>query len=110
MVVFEDGSSEEFLKLIKEFKNIVETYNLWGGVPAEAAAIIYSDFRRCLKGNARDSWDDLIAGTNKNRTNFNDALKRFIKNHIGQNALQNQVYYLETTKKPESLSVMQWIS
>jgi hypothetical protein len=52
MVVFEDGLSEECLKLIKEFKHKIETYNLWSGVPAEAAAIVYSNFRRCMKGHA----------------------------------------------------------
>jgi hypothetical protein len=27
--IYEDGTDEEFLKLIKEFQNCVETYEIW---------------------------------------------------------------------------------
>ena len=97
LIVFEDGSPEECLKLVKEFKNVIETYNLWSGVAAEAAAIVYSDFRRCLKGHARDAWDDIVTGQTKNRQNFETHLRSFIKKHLGQNALQNQVLYHKET-------------
>jgi hypothetical protein len=29
LIVFEDGSDEQFLKLIKEFKNLIFTYDMW---------------------------------------------------------------------------------
>jgi hypothetical protein len=41
---------------------------------------------------------------------FQVQIKWFIKKHIGQTALQNQVLYLETTRKAENMSVLQWIN
>jgi hypothetical protein len=112
MVVFEDGTPEEMLKLVREFQNLVDTYDLWHIAPtvARSAVIVYSDFRRCLRGNAREIWDVIIANQPRTAAQFQVQLKQLIKKHIGQNALQNQVLYLETTRKPESMSVLQWIN
>jgi hypothetical protein len=56
--VYEDGSDEEFLKLVKEFNYYVDTYNIWND--EHAAHTIYKNFRRCLAGAARDLWDQII--------------------------------------------------
>jgi hypothetical protein len=112
MVVFEDGTPEEILKLVREFQNLVDTYDLWHVAPtvARSAVIVYADFRRCLKGNAREIWDVIVGNQPRTAAQFQVQLKQLIKKHIGQNALQNQILYLETTKKPENMSVLQWIN
>jgi hypothetical protein len=51
----ESMTYEEFLKLIKEFKNYVDTYNTWNAQTAAHTA--YTNFCRCLAGAARDQWD-----------------------------------------------------
>jgi hypothetical protein len=112
MVVFEDGTPEEMLKLVREFQNLVDTYNLWHVAPTvtRSAVIVYSNFCWCLKGNAREILDVIIANRPRTAAQFQVQMKQLIKKHIGQNALQNQVLYLETTRKPESMSVLQWIN
>jgi hypothetical protein len=55
--VYEDGSDKEFLKLVKEFQNYIETYNIWQD--EHAAHTIYKNFHRCLAGAARDLWDQI---------------------------------------------------
>ena len=56
--VYEDGSDEEFLKLVKEFNNYVKTYDIW--TDEHAAHTIYKNFRCCLAEAARDLWDQII--------------------------------------------------
>jgi hypothetical protein len=56
--VFEDGSDEQFLKLVKEFQNMTDTYDLWE--QDNGARTVYRSFRRCLGGSARDLWDQVI--------------------------------------------------
>lgn len=55
--VFEDGTDEQFLKLVREFRNMIETYALWEQETGVGVRIIYRSFRRCLSGAARDLWD-----------------------------------------------------
>jgi hypothetical protein len=50
--IYEDGSDEEFLKLVKEFQNYINTHNVWQD--EYAAHIIYKNFCHCLTGAARD--------------------------------------------------------
>jgi hypothetical protein len=54
---YEDGNDEEYLKLIKEFQNYIETYRIWD--KENAARAIYRIFCRCLTGAARDLWDQV---------------------------------------------------
>jgi hypothetical protein len=53
--IYEDGSDEAILKMIKEFQNYIETYNLWD--EDNAARTVCRNFRRCLAGATRDQWD-----------------------------------------------------
>ena len=43
---------------IKEFNNLTTTYNLWIN---EDALLVYARFRRCVRGDTRDTWDTIIA-------------------------------------------------
>ncbi len=42
MNVYKDGNDEEYLKLIKEFQNYIETYGIWD--EENAARTIYRNF------------------------------------------------------------------
>jgi hypothetical protein len=97
MVVYEVRTPEEILKVVKEFQNLIESYDLWhvGGTVAQSATIIYADFHCCLKGNAREIWVIIVNNQPRNAVQFQVQVKKLIKKHIGQNALQNQVLYLE---------------
>jgi hypothetical protein len=55
--IYEDGSDEVFLKMIKEFQNNLDTYELWND--DNAARTVHRHFRRCLAGAARDLWDQI---------------------------------------------------
>ncbi len=112
MIIYEDRTQEEILKLVKEFQNLIEAYNLWhtNGTVAQSAAVIYADFQRCLKGNTREIWDVIVSNQPRTAVQSQVQMKKFIKKHIGQATLQNQVMFLEKTRKPENMSVLQWIN
>jgi hypothetical protein len=111
--VFEDGSDEQFLKLVKEFKNTVYTYDLWE--KQHASQTVYKDIQRCLNGSARSLWDqeisqDLVNLEEPNEETFDNHVWKLTMAIIGEDAFDDQKEYLENTKKPEKLSAKQWIN
>jgi hypothetical protein len=110
--VYEDGSDESFLKMVKEFLNYVGTYELWED--ENAARTVYRNFRRCLAGAARDLWDQINVLEDKeeirDELTFDNHLKELTSAILGDDALRNQKDYLKTTPKPEKLSVKQWVN
>jgi hypothetical protein len=109
--VYEDGSDEEFLKLIKEFNNYVDTYDIWDD--EHAAHTIYKNFRHCLAGAARDLWDQINVVEEdqaRDELTFQEHLKELIDAVLGEGALHNQKEYLKKTPKPEKITVKQWIN
>jgi hypothetical protein len=111
MNIYEDGNDEEYLKLIKEFQNYIDTYGIWD--EENAARIIYRNFRRCLAGAARDLWDQvnvLEDDVERDELTFNNHLKELTSTILGEDALRNQKDYLKSTPKPEKMSVKQWIN
>jgi hypothetical protein len=109
--IYEDGSDEEFLKLIKEFQNYVDTYDIWED--EHAAHSVYKNFRRCLAGAARDSWDSInIVNEDQERDELTFAghQQELIRTVLGTSALHNQKNYLKETPKPEKMTVKQWIN
>ena len=75
---------------------MAESYELWVNL---AANNIYRKFRRCLKGEIRASWDELINGEPRDEINFGEQLI---------DAHKNQVNYLRRTSKPNNLPVQKW--
>jgi len=112
--IYEDGYDEDFLKLIKEFQNYIETYGIWNQENANAANTVYRNFRRCLAGATRDLWDQINVveeedGTRDEMT-FWDHLRELTSAVLGEDALRNQKEYLKNTPKPENMSVKQWVN
>jgi len=109
--IFEDGSDEEFLKLVKEFTNYVDTCNIWED--EHVANTIYKHFCHCLTGAARDLWDQInVIDDNQARDEltFEEHLKELISPVLGEGALCNQKEYLKKTPKLEKMTVKQWIN
>ena len=57
--LYDDGDEEAYLIMAKKFQNVVQDYDL---LTKEGVAELYCKFQRCLKGDAQDTWDDLIEG------------------------------------------------
>ncbi len=57
LAVFEDGTDEQFLKFVKEFSNMISTYDLWN--KPNGNLLVYRSFQRCLAGSAQDLWDQV---------------------------------------------------
>jgi hypothetical protein len=108
--VYEDQSDEAFLKLNKEFLNLIDTYELWEN--GNANVFVYANFRRCLQGTARDTWDECLAEVEDDRgqDHFEMALMLLTEKILGTDALENQKEYLKVTSKPHQMSVKAWIS
>jgi len=109
--IYEDGSDEAYLKMIKEFKNYVSTYNIWD--EENAARTVYSNFRRCLAGAARDLWDQIneaVDEDNRDELSFDENLQELTSAILGDDALRNQKDSLKNTPKPDKMSVKQWIN
>jgi hypothetical protein len=100
--IFEDGNDEDYLKLIKEFQNYIDTYEIWND--EHAAYIVYKNFRRCLAGAARDLWDQIIVRENdddeRDKLTFSKHAMALTRAVIGDDALQNQKDYLKNNFLP----------
>jgi hypothetical protein len=110
--IFEDGNDKEFLKLVKEFQNYIDTYEIWND--EHAAYIVYKNFRRCLSGAARDLWDQTNvlenADEERDELTFQTNVTELTSAILGNDALRNQKDYLKSTPKLEKVTVKQWIN
>jgi hypothetical protein len=109
--VYEDGNDEEYLNMIKDFQNYLETFEIWAN--ANAARIVYRNFRRCLSGAAKDLWDDLntiAEDEERDELTFNEHIEQLTSAVLGAEAFENQKDYLKSTRKPDKMSVKDWIN
>jgi hypothetical protein len=98
--MFNEGPDEQFLKLVKEFNYLIETYDLWNG--QEGAEIVYRYFRRCITGSVRDLWDRISEEEEEERDKltFKTHLYELTSEILGTDACQLQKDYLKKTRKP----------
>jgi hypothetical protein len=111
LVIFEDGNDEQFLKLIKEFRNMLETYELWNQENGVKAT--YRNFCRCLSGTARDLWDQINIieeDEARDELTFENHQWELTQEIIGFDAYHNQKEYLKGMAKPDGLSVKLWLN
>jgi hypothetical protein len=110
--IFEDGNDKEFLKLVKEFQNYIDTYEIWND--EHTAYIVYKNFRRCLSGAARDLWDQTNvlenADEERDELTFQTNVTELTSAILSDDALRNQKDYLKSTPKLEKVTVKQWIN
>ena len=55
--IYTDECEEFYLETLKEFLNVVNTYELWVN---DNEVLVYGKFHRCLRGDAMDIWDQII--------------------------------------------------
>jgi hypothetical protein len=103
--IYEDGSDEAYLKMIKVFRNYVNTYSIWD--EENAARTVYHNFRRCLAGAARDLWDQINESEDeedaRDKLSFDEHLQELTSAILGDYALRNQKDYLKNTPKPDKM-------
>ena len=77
--VYEDGNNEQLLQKVRDFKNFVDTYNLF-------------------TEHTKDTWDKLIRGETLIEENFDIHLNDLITDELGAEAFKYQVKYLKKNK------------
>ena len=104
--VYEEGNNEQLLRTVRDFKNFVDTYDLFTELNETS---VYAKFRRVLKGDTKDTWDELIHGETLSEENFDTHLADLITDELGTEAFKYQVKYLRKTKKPRNLTLKSWM-
>ena len=99
--IFEDGPDEEFLKLVKEVQNYIETFDIWQD--ENAAHTIYKTFHCFRTGFIGDDQAS-------DKLTFEEHLNNLISTVLGKGALCKQKEYLKKTPKLEKIIVKQWIN
>ena len=99
---FNNESDEYLLLTLREFNDMIKTYDLFTLLNATK---FYDRFRRCLSGDAVDTWNGLIAGTTKNLANFTTAQLELVETLIGDEAYDDQIEYLQDTQKLPDMDV-----
>ena len=101
-----DGSSiEVVLYCIREFDDLASELELNTGNE------LFHNFRRLLRGSAKDEWDLLIASIgNYTQANFRTTITRWKSEMILPTSRQALVDYLESLSKPRSMSVESFVN
>jgi CRISPR/Cas system CSM-associated protein Csm3 (group 7 of RAMP superfamily) len=103
--IYEDRNDEEYLRMIMEFQNYLETFEIWEN--KNVAWIVYRNFRRCISGATKDLWDQIIASKEneeRDELTFTESLGKLTKAVLGVDAFDNQKEYMKETQKPEKMS------
>ena len=106
ILTFREGDEEQYLRTIREFGDMVTTYNLWAN---ENAQRVYSRFRRCFLGDSLDTWVETIEGMDLNQQKISLLVSNMTEIILREGAAEDQIEYLRTTKKPKDLTSKNWI-
>ncbi len=111
VAVYDDTAKEGNLQNLTEYREILIDYPYLQ--KDNEATTAYRIFKRCLKGSAKNSWSRAVAGVNGGLIDTNNRLNKVVTQTteaiLGTNTYDNQVKYLNTTKKPRKLSVDEWM-
>ena len=105
MPIYDDEHPELFIKLVNEYWNMAETYELF----KEDKTLRFDCFRRCLRGPARADWDIIVNGITLDKTTLTTSLKELLIEIVGEDAEDNLTDYMERTSKPRTLKCRHWI-
>ena len=103
MPIYDDEHPELFIKLVNEYWNMAETYELF----AEDKTL-FDRFRRCLR-SARADWDIIVNGITLDKATLTTSLKELLIEIVGEDAEDNLTDYMERTSKPRTLKCRHWI-
>jgi len=107
-----EDSMEHYLMCMKHFDTVAKRYNWWATGPVVQANVdlAFETMSRILSDEPLETWEDECAvRATKNKANFDknsDILTKFV---CGEDAYDAQVNHLKYTKKPEDMTMSQWL-
>lgn len=104
--LYDEGNNEQLLRIVRGFKIFVNTYDL---STERNEASVYGKFRRVLKEDTKNTWDELVTGETLSGTNFDIHLVDLVTDELGTGAFKYHVKYLKKTKKPGNLTLTSWM-
>ena len=104
--VYEEGNNKQLLRTVRDFKNFVDTYDLFTELNETS---VYAKFYRVLKGYTKDKWDELIHGETIIEVNFDTHLANLVTDELGTEAFKYQVKYPRKTKNLGNLTLKIWM-
>ena len=90
---------EGVLHTIREFNTIRTVLNYTKGED------LFTNFRLCLTGTAREEWDLLLKDPNKTVPAFDAAIASFKRAFMTSNTKANLIDYINTVVKPRNMAV-----
>ena len=109
---YEDESEETFLYMLREFMTMITQHNFLDD--QLKVGLVYEFFAETVKGDALDSWldiinDDEVYNGPMDRASWDARIVAFRNLMLDEEAYDNQKEYLKTTKKPMNLTSKKWI-
>ena len=105
MPVYDDEHPELFMKLVNEYWNMAETYELLAG----DKTLLFGRFRQCLTGPARADWDIIVNDITLDKATLTTVLKELLIEIVGEATEDNLIDYMERTNMPRTLKYRHWI-
>ena len=103
--VYDDEHPELLLKLVNEYLNIAETYEMFTG----DQTLLFDRFKRCLRGPSRADWDIIVHDITLEKATLETSLKKIILEIFGEDIEDNLTDYTELKIKPKALKCRHWI-
>jgi len=109
-----DSDDEIYLRTINQFTGMVKDYDLHANENGGTRGV-YRKFRRCLDGDALETFDEISRddldnpNNNLDEDDFNLHLLTLSEAILGEHAFENEVEYLRNTKKPKGMPSYKWI-
>jgi hypothetical protein len=98
--ITDGGSFEGVLYTIREFDAIVATLNYSTG------DLLFTNFRLCLAGNAKEEWDNITQPAKKTvEAFFKEHLKMFKQVFMTSESKVNLLEYIQEITKPKDMAV-----
>jgi hypothetical protein len=101
--IFYEGDAESMIRTVREFKEIASDLDF------TEAQEKFTNFRKCLRNVARDDWDTAKAGFPNTKAGFNGTLKAWKQMILPEDVYENEKNYIETVKKPFTMSVRDFV-
>jgi hypothetical protein len=97
--ITDGGSFEGVLYTIREFNAVVTTLNYSTG------DLLFTNFRLCLAGNAKEEWDNITQPAKKTVEAFNENIKAFKQVFMTSESKANLLEYIQEITKPKDMAV-----
>jgi hypothetical protein len=101
--LFYGGDAKALIRTIREFREVAEDLEF------TEAQEKFKNFRKCLRDVARDDWDTAKAGQPETLQGFETTLYQFKLMILPEDIYETQKNYIETLKKPFTMSVRDFV-